>query len=557
MLFAALLAAALCALAAILLVYRPPLRPLCFLAALIVACGACVLAAAGQRQGMLAARYAAPPEACAEAFFSAFTDGRYGEASGMADGCPAFGLESTPDDEADAALVEALRESYVFRLPAEAATQGLRASLRVEYSALDLAALQRDTRALLLARLERLVAERPYREIYDEQGDYRPQVTDEVYLAAVRELLRDGESYRRSGTLQLSLRYDEALWHIVPDDALIDALGGPPGQLRSELHNGKSAALEGLVFIRKHYEIPETALAAPAPDPAGYGSSADPADVRAVIDGAAILLDGQETVWNEQIRLFPGTQFDWYYDDSILAICWKELIDGKCCTFAEVKIADGSQLRRKITDDVYDSRRREYASRMAEEVNAVVASNGDFYAFRPYGITVYQRQLYRCDLKHLDSCFITAGGEMLMTPAKSFRSREELESYLVDNDVLFSLAFGPILIRDGALCVPFDYPIGEIREPYSRSMLGTTGELHYLVMTINFDKDVFRTATLAQAAGILFERGCVQGFALDGGQTAEIWMNGRILNHIDFGTERPVSDILYFATALPERGDAS
>ena len=70
MLFAALRAAALCALAAILLVYRPPLRPLCFLAALIVACGACVLAAAGQRQGMLAARYAAPPEACAEAFFT-------------------------------------------------------------------------------------------------------------------------------------------------------------------------------------------------------------------------------------------------------------------------------------------------------------------------------------------------------------------------------------------------------------------------------------------------------------------------------------------------------
>ena len=34
-------------------------------------------------------------------------------------------------------------------------------------------------------------------------------------------------------------------------------------------------------------------------------------------------------------------------------------------------------------------------------------------------------------------------------------------------------------------------------------------------------------------------------------------MNGRILNHIDFGTERPVSDILYFATALPERGNAS
>ena len=554
MLLAVLLAAGLCALGAILFVYRPRVRPLWFLTALIAAAAACAFAAVGRQQGLVLARYSAPPEETAGAFLAAFARGDYRAAGALLDDAPPFGLESAPDDETDAALVAALRQSYSFRPLGPAETKGLGASMAVGYRALDLAALQRDARAVLLARLETLVAERPYREVYDETGAYLPAVTEEIYRFAVERLLDEPENYEQSGTLRLSLRYDAGVWRIVPDAALIDALGGPPGRLLTELHNGKSRALDGLAFLRKQYSIPETALAAPPPDPAGFGSSADPAAVRAVVDGAAILLDGQDTVWNEGIVPFPDTDFSWYYDDSILAICWKELIDGKCCSFAEVRIADGSQLRRKLCGDVYDSSRREYCSRMAEEAHAVVASNADFYAFRPYGITVYQRQLCRFEPSHLDSCFLTADGDMLLVPKKTFATREEAESFLADNDVLFSFAFGPILIRDGELTTPFDYPIGEIREPYSRAMLGMTGELHYLVMTLNFDKDVFHTATLADAAQILLDKGCVKGYALDGGQTAEIWMNGGILNHIDYGAERPVSDILYFGSAIRREG---
>ena len=556
MLLAILLVAGLCALGLILFRTRPRLKPLWFLCALICSAAALALAAFGMRQGLVLARYAAPPEATVNAFFSQIVRGDYAAARALLDGSAPLGLEGVPDDETGAALLDALRESYSFRLLGEAETQGLRATQTVELRSLDLAALLADGREKVLERLETLVAERSYRELYDEQGAYRPEITDEAWRWAVRELLEDGEAYRKSETLRLSLRYDEALWHILPDDALLEALGGAPGSFETELHNGKSRALDGLVFIRKRYHIPEGALA-PAPDPSHYGSSADSAAVRAVVDGAAILLDGQATVWNEGIELFPGSEFCWYYDDSILAICWKEMIGGKCCTFAEVKLADGSQLQRKIVDDVYDSRRREYGSRLAEEAHAVVASNGDFYAFRPYGITVWRRELYRCDLTHLDACFITAGGDMLMAPKKSFASQREVEDFIADNDVVFSLAFGPILIRDGELLEVTDYPVGEVREDYSRSLLGMTGELHYLVMTVNFDTNVFRTAKLAEAQRILYDKGCVQGYALDGGQTAELWMNGTILNHIDWGSERPVSDMLCFVSAVPEEGRAS
>ena len=546
MLPAILLVAGLCALGLILFLYRPRVKPLWFLCALVSSAAALALAAFGMRQGLVLVRYAAPPEATVNAFFSQIVRGDYAAARALMDGSPALGLENTPEDELGAALLDALRQSYSFRLIGAAGTQGLRAEQEVELCSLDLAALLADGREKVLSRLETLVAERTYREVYDEQGAYRPEITDEAWQWAVRELLEDAGAYRKSETLRLSLRYDEAL---------SAALGGAPGSFETELHNGKSRALDGLVFIRKRYQIPEGTLA-PAPDPSRYGSSRDPAAVRAVVDGAAILLDGQATVWNEEIELFPDTEFSWYYDDSILAICWKELIGGKCCTFAEVKLADGSQLQHKITDDTYDSRRREYGSRLAEEAHAVVASNGDFYAFRPYGITVWRRQLYRCELTHLDACFITAGGDMLMAPKKSFASQQDVENYIADNDVVFSLAFGPILIRDGELQPVTDYLVGEVREDYSRSLLGMTGELHYLVMTVNFDKNVFHTAKLAEAQRILYDKGCVQGYALDGGQTAEIWMNGTILNHVDWGSERPVSDMLCFVSAVPEEGRA-
>ena len=58
--------------------------------------------------------------------------------------------------------------------------------------------------------------------------------------------------------------------------------------------------------------------------------------------------------------------------------------------------------------------------------------------------------------------------------------------------------------------------------------------------------DINQTARYIQAKGV------DKAYALDGGGTAEICVDGRSYNYIDFNTERPVSDIVYFVTALPE-----
>lgn len=315
------------------------------------------------------------------------------------------------------------------------------------------------------------------------------------------------------------------------------------------MNNAHSYAMEDITYIRKIYTIPENATVAPAPDRSLYHSTDDPAELVSVIDGARELLDGQDTVWNPDIELMPGSAIQYYCDDTILVITWKEVVNHAVCTFAEVKIAHGSQIRRTIAGDSYGSGVQLTASSMAEASNAVVAINGDFYTFRSLGITAYQRELYRCQTKNVDSCFFTAGGGMLMTHKGELSEEEDARKFIEDNDVVFAVAFGPILVENGELQHITSYPIGEIDKVYARSAIGSVDELHYILMTVNTEGANKNAATINQAAQYMYDKGCISAYALDGGQTAVITMNGAPVNRVEFDAERTMSDIIGFATA--------
>lgn len=324
-----------------------------------------------------------------------------------------------------------------------------------------------------------------------------------------------------------------------------------PHNLDVYLNNAYADALSGVTYIKKIYTIPESATVAPAPNPAAFGETTDLDLVEAVIADAAELLDGQKTLWSRDIQFYPGTTIQYYRDDSILVLAWKEVYDERCCTMAEVKVAHGSQFRRRLAEDSYSSSVQFYASEMAKASNAVVASNADFYAFRTMGVTVYQRQLFRAQPDRLDTCFITSSGDMLFTRAGELTDAGQINRYVQENDVLFSLSFGPVLVDNGELQYCPAYPIGEIDTQYSRAGIGMLGELHYLLMTVNHT-DGRPRANVNQFGQYMYEKGCIKAYNLDGGQTSEIVMNGNPVNYIDFGAERTVSDIIYFASAIPE-----
>ena len=319
--------------------------------------------------------------------------------------------------------------------------------------------------------------------------------------------------------------------------------------VENELH---ISALEDITFIRRRYTIPESALVAPRPDSALFGETDDPQVAQAVVDSAAALLDGQTLAWNPDIAFMPGTTIKYYCDETILAIAWKEALGNSAVSFGEIKTADGSQIRRYIANNSYGSDVQLYASDMARDVNAVIALNGDFYAFRSIGVTVYGRQLYRNSGKSLDTCFITAGGDLVFAHRGELQSDEDTRRFIAENDVLFSLSFGPILIENGELLSAEsygNYPIGEINRIYSRSGIGQLGEKHYLIATLGEQGPYNTRAQLYTFATYLAAKGCQSAYTLDGGQTAVMIFNGQTFNRVDWDSERTMSDIVYFATA--------
>ena len=323
------------------------------------------------------------------------------------------------------------------------------------------------------------------------------------------------------------------------------------GKLDVFMNNSASDALENVAYIRKIYTIPESDLVAPKPDQSKFGSTTDPAVVQAVVDSAAELLEGQELIWNPEIVLMEGSEIEYYCDETILVIAWKEAINNSACSFVEVKIAHGSQLRRALSDNTYGSSVYMYPTQMAQNANAVVAINGDFYGHRSCGITIYQRQLYRFNPRSLESCFFTASGDMIFTHVGELNTEDDVKRFVQDNDITFSISFGPILVENGEKKTTNTYLVGEVDIQYSRAAIGQVDKLHYLLMSINEEGVYKNRVTINQAADLIYAKGVPNAYALDGGQTATIVMNGETFNRPDWGNERIMTDIIYFATAIP------
>ena len=260
----------------------------------------------------------------------------------------------------------------------------------------------------------------------------------------------------------------------------------------------------------------------------------------------------EDTIYSTDLTLRPDSKIRWYLDDTIFSISWKQVYKSAVFAFSEIKIAHPSQFRRYFADNTFASPIQYKPSEMAATVQAVTAMSADFYKYRTVGTVIYQRQLYRFDGRNLDTCFVNSAGDLLMVPMGTLLTEEQMQAYMEEHDVLFSLSFGPILIQDGELKVPWDYLLGQINDFYPRACICQLGECHYLLVTANTEHGYPTVLNLRQFADVVYSLGIQNAYTLDGGQTASMYTDGAVFNSVDYGGERTVSDIIYFATAIPD-----
>ena len=190
---------------------------------------------------------------------------------------------------------------------------------------------------------------------------------------------------------------------------------------------------------------------------------------------------------------------------------------------------------------------------MSESVNAVTAASGDFYGYRKIGTVVYRGEICRED-NALDLCMVDDKGDLHFLYAGEAPQGKALQQYIEDNNIRFNIAFGPVLVDNGVLRKNEDYPVGEIIYYFSRAALCQMDSLHYLVATANKEKGYPVFPNLAEFAQVIAATGAPMAYTLDGGQTATITIDDQLVNQVSYGSQRRISDIIYFATALPDGG---
>jgi len=508
--------------------------------------------------------YPANPRAAVIALFQTLQRAEFAAAEEVIPGT--LGIDDTEDGDS-AALLQAMSGCWDVELDGACSINGFLAVQPVQLTYVDMEAWLDGLEAESLVTLNEIVQGNRKDKVFNaDETAYLEGVTDDAYAGAFARMLERTGEYTVTDSVELRLLWTPFGWRLVLDEALVNRLegyalgeagktvlkGAMTQRLSARLETERAEILANLPLIEKVYKIAADALAAPKPNPDGFGSTNDPNEVLKVIEQAKDLIGDRKLSWNPEIAIKPGSKINYYYDESILVIQWKEFRNWSLATFAEVIIKDGSQIRRVLAGDAYRSWNWETPTQMSQRTNAVLGMTGDFYMFRACGIMVYQGKVYRDDPQSLHHMFVTNSGDLLMTKSWEVKP-DEAQTFVDENDVNFSIAFGPVIIEDGKKLEMPRYLVGEFFDDYPRAAIGEVDPLHYVVMTVGKEGPrENQTVTLPEAQQYIWEKGVHKAYALDGGRTANMTFNGELTNEPRYREERTMSDMFYFASAIPE-----
>ena len=243
-----------------------------------------------------------------------------------------------------------------------------------------------------------------------------------------------------------------------------------------------------------------------------------------------------------------------YEDESLRVEITEQMVDTTRVVIARVRIADPSQLR---TAPAYAFDRDQTApmTAIAQRVNAVLAINGDYYSYQAArgGYMIRQGVQYiNRPIRGRDVLIIDGRGDFHIeheitkdTPAKY----EEL------GGIVNSFNFGPGLVVDGVVLNRFKFAHNASETKAARSCIAQVkrGEPEYLcIVTESSDDSVGGGLTLEQFTGFVASLGVENAYNLDGGTSAALIYLGEKITSVDDRDHRPLSDIIYFASAVKE-----
>ena len=211
---------------------------------------------------------------------------------------------------------------------------------------------------------------------------------------------------------------------------------------------------------------------------------------------------------------------------------------------ADVTVSDASALKTALANNTYGRNITDTTSNMAEDNNAILAINGDYYGARQSGYVIRNGNLYRNTSGDRDALVIKQNGEFEFV-SEGETSAEEL----LKNGAYQVLSFGPVLLKDGEISVGENDEVGIAMASNPRTAIGYLGNNHYVFVVSDGRTSESAGLSLYELASFMKELGVADAYNLDGGGSSTMVFKGEIINNPTTNgrsnQERSVSDIVY------------
>ena len=211
---------------------------------------------------------------------------------------------------------------------------------------------------------------------------------------------------------------------------------------------------------------------------------------------------------------------------------------------ADVEVADGTSILSAFANNTYGRNITDTTSDMAEENNAVLAINGDYYGARQSGYVIRNGVVYRNQGSNGEDMVISKDGTL------SFISESDTTTdSLIQKQAWQVLSFGPVLVENGEVAVTENDEVGMAMASNPRTAIGTVAKNHYLFVVSDGRTSESAGLSLYELANFMKALGATNVYNLDGGGSSTMVFQGEVVNNPTTNgnkiSERAVSDILY------------
>lgn len=234
------------------------------------------------------------------------------------------------------------------------------------------------------------------------------------------------------------------------------------------------------------------------------------------------------------------------YQDENITISLKEYQVADTRVYvAEVLLSSPEYLQSAFAQHAYGRNVTATTSEIAQEVQAILAINGDFYGSRESGYVHRNGVLYR-------DTPVQGQMDLVIYQDGTFGIIQEdkvTADALLASGAAQVLSFGPVLVQDGEVTVSASDEVGKAMTSNPRTAIGIIETGHYLFVVSDGRTQESVGLSLLQLGDFMVSLGAKTVYNLDGGGSSTMVFLGRVVNQPTTNgrtiQERSVSDIAY------------